>query len=325
MTLPISKPEDLLFSPSDAARAGLKNLKQRIDHKDYAVPFGIDLVDKEYLPLLPGELEVIIARPGNGKTGVMINRARNRANYLAKHHPNRAVVYVTCEQTVEELWAFGVAAESRINISDMARGNIDSTQWLTIEKTAVTGGSLPLWIVGPSNERRRSRPRVTVEAIKETLDYLETTTGNKVDICFVDYLQLIKPFDKEANDNKAIQLGNVMEGLKDGAMHTGCGWCVGVQARREVDSREIQIPGLDDGQWTSTVEQYSDKVWSLVRPSKYRKQGESFGSQVVQGNCQMLASLLKQKLGKDNTSYWLYFDPAYNKLHELEAKYQVMD
>lgn len=323
MTLPISKPEDLLFSPAEATRAGLKNLQQRVQNRDLAVPFGLPSVDKDYLPLLSGELETIIARPGHGKTGVMIHRARQRANYLAEHHPDRVVVYVTCEQTIEELWAFGIAAQSEVNISQMAKGDINHDEWLAIETSAVIGGAFPLWFIGPSNERRKKRPRVTVSAIIDTLFYLEDTVEKKIDICFVDYLQLVKP--ETTAENKAVSMGNIMEALKDGALHTGCGWSVGVQARREVDSRDLQIPGLDDGQWTSTIEQYSDKVWSLVRPCKYRKQGEAFGSQTVKGHAQILFSLLKQKLGKDNTSYWAYFDPAYNRLHELEQRYQIRD
>jgi hypothetical protein len=99
---------------------------------------------------------------------------------------------------------------------------------------------------------------------------------------------------------------------------------VGVQARREVDDRDdpsknkLPIPELDDGQWTSNVEQSSDRLLSLVRPIKYRKENEMFGKMQVKGTRQILITVLKQKLGKDNWSKWAYFDPEYNKLDELE-------
>lgn len=78
----------------------------------------------------------------------------------------------------------------------------------------------------------------------------------------------------------------------------------------------------DDGQWTSNIEQTSDKIFSLVRPRKYKKEGEMFGSKEVHGNDQMVISVLKQKLGPANFARWVKFDPIYNKLEELEVKKQ---
>lgn len=318
-----SQPQDLLFAPADVARIGIANLDYRRKNKGMAIPFGIPSVDKDYLPLLPGELETIIGRPGNGKTGVMIQRARKRAEYLAAKGERRAVVYATCEQTVEELYAFGVAAETGINISSMARGEINNGEWAKIELATMTQGAMPLWLIGPSKEKRRKRPRITVSAVVDTLFYMEDSAGIKADILFLDYLQLVK-FEGRA-ESKTIGTAEVLEACKDGALHTDCPWVVGVQARREVDVQQLQIPGLDSGQWTSGIEQFSDKVWSVTRPSKYRKSGEMFGSMEVKGTSQMLLSLLKQKLGVDNKAYWVYFDPAYNKLHELENRYALPD
>lgn len=319
---PQTLPQDILFSPSDVSRLGMENLQARIENKSRAVPFGLASVDAVYLPLLAGELETVIARPGNGKTGLMIHRARQRARFLQKTNvTDRVVCYVTCEQTVEELYTFGVAAETGLNISDMARGNIDDAQWLKIEISSLNQGVLPLWLIGPSKKNRRKRPKITVSAIVDAIFHLEDTAQKKADIVFVDYLQLVKPEGRV--ESKVIATTEILERCKDGALSTDCGWVVGVQARRDVDVQALPIPGLDAGQWTSGVEQFSDKVFSLVRPSKYKRQGENFGSQTVQGHSQLLVTLLKQKLGKDNQAFWTYFDPAYNKLHELEGRYAV--
>jgi hypothetical protein len=60
-------------------------------------------------------------------------------------------------------------------------------------------------------------------------------------------------------------------------------------------------------------------VLRSARPCKYRKDGEQFGSVTVRGKNQMHISLLKQKLGRDNESAWIEFDPAYNRLLEKEV------
>ena len=99
-------------------------------------------------------------------------------------------------------------------------------------------------------------------------------------------------------------------------MSTVCG----VQARREVDDRDVPVPELNDAQWCSGVEQVSDKVLSVVRPIKYKNEGEMFGKMVVQGRNQMLICLLKQKMGDAPYTIWTTFDPQYNSMCEAEVK-----
>ena len=132
---------------------------------------------------------------------------------------------------------------------------------------------------------------------------------------FLDYLQRI-PGEKYSGDRR-LEVSESLDRCKDAALSFGAPWVVGVQARREVDTREVQIPLLADGQETANIEQASDKIISLVRPSKYRKAGERFGSITVLGYKQMLVSLLKQKLGIDNVAEWINFDPATNTVEGL--------
>ena len=50
-----------------------------------------------------------------------------------------------------------------------------------------------------------------------------------------------------------------------------------------------------------------------------------FGSRKVEGHNQLLASVLKQKLGEGNFAEWLSFNPIYNRLDEAELKSPVPD
>jgi replicative DNA helicase len=95
---------------------------------------------------------------------------------------------------------------------------------------------------------------------------------------------------------------------------------VGVQARREVDAKAIQIPGMEDGQWTSSIEQQSDGMLSVVRPSRYRKPGEDFDGTIVKGYRQMVIKVLKRKLGPEGQATWVNFEPEYNKLDSLDVE-----
>ena len=319
MAEPITNPLDIIYTPQQITTIGTKYLEERRRNKGGGIPLGLASIDADFLPVVPGELITVVGRPGCGKTGFMMRWARWRAAQLEKQNAeDRIVVYATWEQSIEELYAFNIAAEARLSISDMARGEITDDEWALAMAAGARRISLPLWFVGHSLERRKKRPKLTMDTLGTALLEIERWNDDRtqIDMLFVDYLQRIK-FDREA-ESKVIATSEVLDRLKDAALAFGCPVVVGVQATRDVDKRDPPIPQMDDGQWTSNIEQASDKIFAVVRPRKYRKEGESFGKIIVQGSCQMLICLLKQKMGIDNKAYWVYFDPVYNKLDELE-------
>lgn len=317
-------PRDIIYTPAEITTVGMKYLEERRTNKAMGIPIGLNSIDTDFLPLLPGELVTILGRPGNGKTGFMMRWARERAAWLMKQNiVNRLVVYATWEQSIEELHAFDVAADTEIGVTEMARGNIDDGQWERMMASSMRRIEKPLWYIGHSMERRKKRPTISVTTLTEALDAVEKWGDEKyeIDMVFIDYLQRI-PFERQP-ESKVIGLDDILNRLKDGALTFGCPFVVGVQARREVDAREVPVPMMDDGQWTSAIEQVSDKSLSVMRPRKYKQEGEFIGKKnptIVEGENQMLVSLLKQKLGVANKTYWVYFNPIYNRLDELEMR-----
>jgi hypothetical protein len=87
-----------------------------------------------------------------------------------------------------------------------------------------------------------------------------------------------------------------------------------------VDARDIKTPEMDDGQWTSSIEQQSDGMISVMRPSHYYQPGQSFLDVPIKGHTQMVISVLKRKLGPENFRGWVNFHPEYNRLDEAELK-----
>jgi replicative DNA helicase len=321
----MSNAHDIIYTPSEIASIGTKYLEQRKNKENAGIAVGIPSFDKDFLPLLPGELLSIIARPGNGKTGFMMRWARHRAAQLqAEGDQNKIVIYCTWEQSIEELHAFDVAADTQISITDMARGNISEEAWPLILSSSMRRVGKPVWFIGHSMERRKRRPRISITDLGDALTAIEAWDEEryKIDMVFLDYLQRI-PFDGKP-ESKTVGMDENLNRLKDGALAFGCPFVVGVQARREVDQRDSPVPLMDDGQWSSAIEQVSDKSISLVRPRKYKQDGDTFGkgpnAVQVQGENQLLIALLKQKLGVANKVYWAMFNPIYNQLDEAEVR-----
>lgn len=318
----------LVFTPIEASTAGENYVAFRQQNEGGGMPLYIPNMeydaakDDGFLPVMPGELISVIARPGHWKTGFKLRWARERAAYLRKQAAlgnetaaKSVVVYVTLEQKVEELRLFQVAAENRISMSEVASGRISN--WGEVTDGLRQLYTSPLWFVGRSMDRRKHKAQMTADTVYAALSEIEQWQDDNqtqiIDSVFIDYLQKFRP------------TGDFVE-YYSGMMNTLSNWAgdfmtrmvVGVQAKREVDRRDVQIPLLDDGQWSSTVEQFSDGVLSLVRPSLYPKK-EFDGVQVV-GSQQLLVSCLKRKLGPANFNRWVYVDPKYNFLSMAEIK-----
>ena len=178
----------------------------------------------------------------------------------------------------------------------------------------------PLWFAGKSMKRRRNKTEINEQTLRAMLESVEKWQGDdietEIDSVFVDYLQRFR--SKGAD---WVQFyGDLVNGMKDMAGDFATRFIVGVQARREVDTRDVPIPQMDDGQWTSTIEQQSDGMISVTRPSHYKSNGESFDDVTVQGHKQMIVSVLKRKMGPENFCKWVNFSPEYNSLDDAEIK-----
>jgi replicative DNA helicase len=327
----------LVFSPTEILTASQSYLERRRTNAGKGVPLYIPQMDydpvteKGFLPVLPGELISIIARPGNGKTSFLMRWARKRAAWLRDNQINdRVVMYLTLEQTVEELATFHLAAETKVSITTMAFGSYTDEQWQAMKTANAHRVETPLWFIGYSSERKlKRRERITLDTVEQALEDVEKWQGNertqRVDLLFIDYLQRFH--NPAGSESRVVGLGDITEGVKELGLQFGCGTVMGVQAKREVEQRKYPIPQMEDGQWTSNIEQTSDGVITLVRPRHYVKENEMFGDGaqgvIVKGYNQMLVSICKRKLGPEGFAKWIEFDPRYNEL--IDAEYRHID
>ena len=310
------KTSDLIFSPNDVATLGYEYLQYRHDHKEFAVEFPVKSWREKVYPLAAGEVMSLIARPGNMKTGLMMLWARQRAG-IVKQTDGRVVVYATWEQSIEELHSFYVAAQQKISVTKMAKGDLSKDDFNRVMDASAQRISEPLFFVGHSVMRKTGRTPMNVDTLGMAIDEIQGR-GLTVDMLYVDYLQRIA---HDGRENPVTAYSNIMDSLKDLALGAGIPICVGVQASREVENLEFPVPEMHHAQWTSNVEQSSDRVFSLLRLRRYAQEGEQLGGYVVKGQNQLIVRCLKQKLGEANMDILVNVDPIYNRLddNEMEA------
>lgn len=314
----------LVFTPIESSNATEKYVDEIQANGGDGMPMYIPKMEysmkdkKGFLPVKRGELITVLGRPGNGKTGFMFRWARERAKYLQSIGSNDVVLYWTMEQLIEEMRLFHVAAESNISASDMASGQIED--WGAIKKSLRQLHTVPLWLAGKSRIRRKDKIKLTEQALCDALESVEKWQGDNleqgIDCVFVDYLQR---FRSDGRDWTQFY-GDVVNGHKEMAGDYSTRVILGIQAKREVDKYDVPIPQMDDGQWTSGIEQQSDGMISVMRPAHYKGDGESMDGVTVKGHKQMIVSVLKRKMGPENFKDWVSFAPEYNKFDEIEIK-----
>jgi replicative DNA helicase len=258
----------LIHSPADLATSLVQWATHIQEHE--GITFGIPSIDKLVIPMRPGNLISFIARPGHGKTSILAYLARKEARSILQRNGQgkEVVVYVTWEQSAEELEAFFSTTDG-ISSTDLAWGDADLEE---LKRKAVKRANWPIWVIGHGIQRAgQSSFRMTPDVVLNTIETMQRDYGVKPSLMLFDYMQLI-PVDSYRD--RVQQVSEVPIRVKELALRIGAPAVVGVQAARKVDSYNPPIPAMNDAQWASSIEQTCDKIFSLWMPCKTHREGQ---------------------------------------------------
>lgn len=278
------------------------------------------VLDKHLIPMHPGNLTAIVARPGHGKSSLMAYMARREARAIVARGKGveECVVYVSWEQPVEELEAFFQSGDG-FTSTDLAWGRADLD---TVRRKAIERIDLPVWMIGYSIEdASKSKPPLTVEAVYETIRSLRTEYKRRVTLVCLDYLQII-PVRRGAD--RMQQVTEAVIEAKHLAMDVGAPTLAGVQARREVDNYASPIPTLADCQHASAIEQTADTQLGLWRPIKTIDAGEEDCVKIGGHTYDLSESLFvvklnKQRLDQGQGTWAMHFTPQTLDMHDFDV------
>jgi replicative DNA helicase len=282
----------------------------------HTITWGVPSLDEKILPFRPGNEIAFLARPGNLKTSLLVWFAITEAQrIISKLAEDEIVVYVTYEQTSEELTAILQSRMTPFSVADIVRGRVDVEQ---VMPYAIEQVMLPIWIIGHGLSRNNSQmPRMTPEVVYRAIETIYQDYGKKIVLLCFDYMQLI-PVQNAAD--RVAQVTEVPIRIKELAMRVGCPALMAVQAGREVDNYGAKIPQMRDAQWASSIEQTCDAVFGLWRPWQTEKPGSVMDigetSITVTENL-FVMRMLKQRFESGRWTWALSFDPGKLELSEL--------
>jgi len=303
---------DVIYTPAQSANVSIATVDMMSKNLDRAVIFPVKLVNDYFAPLPPASLTSVIAQTSNGKSMMMRFWAKFLANQLMRESRDEVIIYVSLEDTVEEQLYGDLATVSHENAGDISRGLVKN--WDALKLAAVEVGSVPIYRIGESVSRQGADVDLHVRNIAGAIDAIASgkVTGEPVTIAaiFVDYLQAM-PFDPNTGrKERRLAVKSDVYALRRMGRKYICPVIQGVQAKQTLPGATDtwKVPGIYDGEESSSIGQRSDRIVQLWMPKMDLSPGEvmerSGFSTIVEENY-MVIKVGKQRGNLPAGQWWL--------------------
>ena len=213
------------------------------------VKVGFPMLDKMTNGFKPGELIIIAARPGIGKTTLAVNFAINAA---LKY--NKSVAMFDLEMSNLQVAQRFMCATGRIPMDYVKGGTKDQTAWATLFETKK--------ILEESNIYIDDTTTITPAEILSKCRKLKAQHG--LDMVIIDYLQLMKAEKQSKDGNRQQEVADLTRSIKLAARELGCPILLLSQLNRESEKRSDKTPQLSDLRESGSIEQDADIVMFIA-------------------------------------------------------------
>lgn len=214
------------------------------------------------LPMEPGDLIVVAARPAIGKSVVLLDIAR----CVAIEH-RMTVLVSSMEMSRPQLMERLMAAEARVPLNRIKDREYQNDDRQRIHDAALRIGGAPLVV--------DDGPAATTVQLRSRLRWLQAQ-GKLPAVLLVDYLQIMKASGKRGQ-NRTGEVDEISRGLKELAGEFGIIIIAAAQLNREVEKREDKKPMMADLRESGSIEADANAVILLHRPDAYDKEHERAG------------------------------------------------
>ena len=223
------------------------------------LPTGFKKLDECMTGLKAGQLIVIAARPGLGKTSLAIGIAYS----LAVKHRRSALIF-SFEMSSNDIIQRILSVGSRVPLGRIRRGRVDSADKSNLMHAAGELSETDVYIDTADNNvfEIRAKTRAKMAELKKA--------GKTLDLVIIDYMQLVRPNESVPREQ---QISQISRGFKTLAMELKIPVIALSQLNREVEKRERSgdknsPPRLSDLRESGAIEQDADIVIFIHREEK---------------------------------------------------------
>jgi replicative DNA helicase len=224
------------------------------------VPTGFTDLDSLTNGLHPGQLIVVAARPGLGKSTLALDLARA----ASIKHSLTSVIF-SLEMTRNEITMRLLAAEARVGLHHMRTGSLGDDDWTKLARKMSEVSSAPLFI--------DDSPNMTMMEIRAKCRRLKQRQDLKLVV--VDYLQLMSSGKRV--ESRQQEVAEFSRALKLLAKELEVPVVALSQLNRGPEQRTDKKPMLADLRESGSIEQDSDLVLLLHREDAYERESPRAG------------------------------------------------
>lgn len=214
-----------------------------------------------------GEVTIIGARPGMGKTAVALAVATGAARN------GHGTLLVSLEMKTEELVKRSIADllwdydERAPHFEHVKKGYFNEFDKQIIDGVRARIKDWPLILTDPS-KLKIGRLAMSIRRYQRQL----SSKGQRLELVVLDYLGLIKPDERGAGRYEAV--GEISRTIKEVAKECGVHIVMLAQLNRDCEKREDKRPQLSDLRDSGDIEQDADNIVFLFREEYYLEKSE---------------------------------------------------
>ncbi len=203
-----------------------------------------------------GELIILAARPGMGKTAFVLNMATYAASTTKK-----AVAVFNLEMPAEMLVNRMISSVGQIDSYKLATGNMQENDWKRYNEALYQLGSTNMFI-----EDNAGITAAEIRAKCRRLANGDTGLG----LVIIDYLQLVSSGNRRI-ESRQVEVSEISRSLKTMALELSVPVIALSQLSRSAEKRESNQPMLADLRESGSLEQDADMVLFINRKDYYEK------------------------------------------------------
>lgn len=217
------------------------------------IPTGLMALDRITGGWQPGNLVIIAARPGMGKTSLMLAAAQNAATV------GRPGLFISLEMSTDELITKMIATDLGYTTSQLTKGvGMSEDEAESIRQRGIK--------VMESKIIFDDTPGLGINELRAKAAKAQQEHG--IEWLMVDYLQLMRGDD---GGNREQEIGSISRGLKLLAKSLNIPVIAAAQLSRAVETRGGDcIPKLSDLRESGSIEMDADLVIFPYRPEYYK-------------------------------------------------------
>ncbi len=245
---------------------------------------GYEKLDAKTAGLHDGDLTIVAARPGMGKTSFVLNLAVNVASPrtvsspgpdeaghgVERHEPGFGAAVFSLEMPREQLATRMVCCEGRVDLGRLRQGFLQPDDWRRLTEAASFLSTLPIWV--------DDTPAITLLELRAKVRRIQAeydrpagngSAGRRVGLVVIDYLQLMK--GRDGVNSREQEISEISRGLKQLAKELKVAVIALSQLNRAVETRTTKDkrPQLSDLRESGAIEQDADNIIFIYRDEYY--------------------------------------------------------